>query len=304
MATTPIDVPISNISNLLIIDTSYYIFHRYYATLKWYTYYIQRTQTQFVDSDEDTEPVLVEKKTIDYANIHKDTAFVEFFKKHFLQDLEKLKKRWKVSSANILFCKDCSRDTIWRNSHHNNYKGTRIVGSTFNGEIFPIFYTFIASNYTCVSLPQLEADDVVYLTVNRLMPLVGERLFTKEIIVITNDNDYLQMRRTDLHLYNLIGTGVNLETRSKGTPEYDLLLKVICGDLSDNILAIAPKIGKKTGEKLANMTESERNAWIAAKGAACVCAYENNKRLVDFRNIPSDLQNAFYDKYNIHCVLV
>ena len=41
-------------SNILLIDTSYYIFYRYYATLKWYTYNNEKKKTTFVDSDDDT----------------------------------------------------------------------------------------------------------------------------------------------------------------------------------------------------------------------------------------------------------
>ena len=326
------NINISYQHNLIIIDTSYYIFHRYYATLKWYIYYVQRKNTAFVNSDDendvhnandtndtnDANETNQENKegteytnavTVDYNNLHKNEEFVGFFKKHFLQDLAKLKKKWSSISENILFCKDCSRDTIWRNDHHTNYKGTRVIGKTFNGEIFPVFYNIIATEYKWLCIPRLEADDIAYLIVNHLLPLspytttnVLNCDFNKKIIIITNDNDYLQMRRPKLEIYNLIGNGVNLETRSKGTAEYDLLLKVIMGDVSDNILAIAPKIGPKTAAKLANMTENDRNAWIAAKGPACIAAYENNKLMVDFRNIPHVLQSEFYNKYKFKIV--
>ena len=298
-----INININNNYNLIIIDTSYYIFHRYYATLKWYEYYVQRKNAAFVNSDDEndtneaSENTDSNKVTVDYNNLHKNEEFVGFFKKHFLQDLTKLKKKWQSVSENILFCKDCSRDTIWRNDYHDNYKGTRVVGKTFNGEIFPVFYNIIETEYKWLCLPLLEADDIAYLVVNNLLPLESESAFIKKIIVITNDNDYLQIRRPRLELYNLIGNYVNLETRSKGTPEYDLLLKIIMGDTSDNIPAIAPKIGPKTSAKIANMTEEERNAWIKAKGPTCIAAYENNKLLVDFRNIPQELQCAFYRKY-------
>jgi len=280
---------------------------------------VQRKNASFVNSDDENEEnthevstidgvpnTLVDTNTVDYNNLHKNEEFIGFFKKHFLQDLVKLKKKWSSISENIIFCKDCSRDTIWRNDHHNNYKGTRVVGKTFNGEIFPVFYNIIQKEYKWLCLPQLEADDIAYLVVNHLLPLstntntdtnISNYDFNKKIIIITNDNDYLQMRRPRLEIYNLIGNGINLETRSKGTAEYDLLLKVIMGDISDNIQAIAPKMGPKTSAKIANMTENDRNAWIAAKGPACIAAYEKNKLMVDFRNIPQELQLMFYEKY-------
>ena len=291
-------------SNVLVIDTSYYIFHRYYATLKWYTYYVQRNKITFVNSDDETEEreEVETNNSIDYENLHTNVEFVGFLKKHFLQDLEKLKKKWSVgSSKNIIFCKDCSRETIWRNMHHSNYKGTRVVGKTFNGNIFPVFYNIINSDYNILCTPKLEADDVAYLFVNYLRNHEAYHN-NNQIVIITNDNDYLQMRHNGIKIFNLIGNGVNLETRSKGTPEYDLLLKIISGDTSDNINAIAPKIGPKTAAKIANMTETERNAWITAKGPACVAAYENNKRLVDFRNIPEELKATFYSTYTFNLV--
>jgi 5'-3' exonuclease len=260
---------------------------------------MERKNTTFVESDDDTDRQedTREQTKIDYANIHLDEVFVTTFKKHCMNDVTAWRNKWDIQDNNIIFCKDCSRESIWRNAFHDNYKGTRVVASSFNGLIFPIFYELLTTlpNTSIVCNPCLEADDVAFLSTKRIT--ASDSGFTKKVIIITNDNDYLQMRKENVNLFNLIGKGTNLETRSKGAPEIDLLIKILMGDSSDNIQAVFPKVGPKTAFKVASMTESDRNAWLASKGASCVERFKINERLVSFQCIPENLVQSFNEEY-------
>ena len=86
---------------------------------------------------------------------------------------------------------------------------------------------------------------------------------------------------------------MDLVKRSIGTPDQDLLYKVIKGDDSDNIPAIAPKIGPVTAKKVVFMDPEEREEWIKRKGQTAVENFENNRRLVSFNYIPESLRESF-----------
>jgi len=258
-------MPLAYDKSILLIDTGYYVFYRYYATLRWYQF--QKTK----------------EEEIDYLNLFQTEDFVEAFKKHIKQDIIKWNKKWNVDK-NILFCIDCYRADIWRMNHCNTYKGTRVKVPTFNGDIFTVFYDFIKKeNYMMIDFPNLEADDIIYLIANKIK---------SNIIILTNDNDYLQMKKDNIELVNM--QGKNLMDRSIGDPQKDLLLKIIIGDISDNIPSIKPKIRKDTINKLINMSEIDRETWIDENG--CRKAYELNKLLIDLSKIPKNYSDAFYIK--------
>lgn len=268
-------------TNFILVDTSYYVFYRYFATLRWYSF----------QQDKGDDGI---RKSVEHETLHQDTAYMTAFKKHMKAEFGKLQKKWKVPTQNVLFCNDCPRADIWRNTHYTDYKGGRVCATNFNKNIFLSFYDFLKEEQIkSVESCNLEADDMVYIMSNIIHGGSPE----SEIVVITNDNDYLQMKKEYIHLYNLQGKGTDLTTRSKGSPEVDLYMKICIGDPSDNINPICEKLGKVTAEKLARMTEEEREEWVTAKGPACREAYERNKRLVSFNAIPENLIQNVNEKY-------
>lgn len=260
---------------VLLIDTSYYVFYRYFSTVKWYQF---------------------RKKEIDYSTIHTDEAFMSAFRKHVLDDFKKLCKTWKTQLSQMVFCCDCSRENIWRNEFTDCYKQTRVPNPCFNPNIFFLFYQFLEENQEAwgvhkLHLDKLEADDIAYLTKTALQ----EKGWTQPIIIITNDNDYLQLLDSQTYLRNMNGKGNDLAIRSCGDPKKDLRLKLIMGDKSDNIVAIHPGIGPKTAMKLASMTEEELQTYLLEKG--CKETFEKNQRLVDFQKIPQEYIDLFRNSF-------
>ena len=294
-------------SNLLLVDTSYYVFHRYNATLKWYTFSLKPPANQNVEpgdenhgsaSDVHESPAT---QGIDHSSLHEDVNFVNAFKRHFEKDIAKWRKQWKLAVAsNIIFVTDCPRAQIWRNDIYPEYKAHRVQATSFNPGIFHIFYTMLdemcsAGRCCLMSGSRLEADDVVYLT-TKLLKAKG---FAKDIVILTNDNDYLQMRDIgdNIHMFNMMN--VDLTTRSVGSPGIDLLVKIMMGDVSDNIPPMCSKMGKKTALKLACLSQDERESFIVKKGIACVEQFAKNERLVSLKCIPMDLAQMCTGLYNI-----
>jgi 5'-3' exonuclease len=258
--------------NFVIIDTSYLVFYRFYATILWY---------KKANRDVDTSG--------DYS-WHTDEVFLEKFKKIFYQSIQKLIKRFNAPTSNIIFALDCPRRDIWRMPHIETYKSNRddVKKSPSISHLFKYTYDtvlpFLQEKYgvKIVRVNRAEADDVAAVITNSLLETYSER----EVLIITNDCDYIQLLQPRVHIWNL--QGKNLESRSVGDPAVDLQLKIILGDKSDNIDKCFPKCGTKTALKyIADPTALEK-AFEKYPGSKLV--YERNSLIIDFNNIPNDIQ--------------
>ena len=118
--------------------------------------------------------------------------------------------------------------------------------------------------------------------------------------MITNDNDYLQMLDGQTHIFNMNGKGGDLSKRSCGEPKKDLKIKMIMGDVSDNIPSIHSGIGPKTAMKLASLTDEEFSAYLNKH--QCYDIYHKNKKLIDFSEIPMDLCEGFQSAYQFELI--
>ena len=273
-------IRINKLLPVVLFDTSYFIFYRYFSTLKWYQF---------------------RNKNIVYTELDTNEEFVKSFEKHVYQDFKKICKQWRTDISNMIFCCDCSRDMIWRNEHQEYYKGHRVQNPTFNPNIFVKFYEYLERNQNKwgihkLCIEHLEADDIAYLTKKKLL----EKGWTQPIVMITNDNDYLQMLDEQTHIFNMNGKGGDLSKRSCGEPKKDLKIKIIMGDVSDNIPSIHPGIGPKTAMKLASLSEEEFTDYLNKNN--CCDFYDKNKKLIDFTEIPMNLKEGFQSAYQFELV--
>lgn len=259
------ELTLDNNKNIVLIDTSYYTFYRYFATYRWFTF---------------------KKIDIDPENIIENEVFIAAFIKHVDADIKKIVKKWNSSIENIIFCMDCSRCDIWRNDLYKEYKGTRVQSNNFNRNIFPILYDYIVKlGIKQINIERLEADDVIYLTQKHLK----EKLKNNDIVVITNDNDYLQIVGDKIILINM--QFKELKARGVNNPRQDLLIKALYGDKSDNILKIASFISKEKAHTIALMEEEERITYL--KENDCYDKFLFNMNLISFEYIPDKYIKEF-----------
>ena len=107
--------------------------------------------------------------------------------------------------------------------------------------------------------------------------------------------DYLQLAHPQLDLINLRLKPLATNKNSTGDPKQDLFIKIVTGDKSDNISGVFPKCGKKTAIKYWNDKElfesklHSKNEYIAK--------YNNNKKIIDFDEIPLELIISLKNKY-------
>jgi len=251
------DITLSKNKTLILIDASYYVFYRYFATSKWYN----------IQQKEYTE---------DEFNIS--------FLKHLQSDIKKISKKWKTDINNIIFCLDCARSKIWRNEYYSEYKSTRVLNNNFNQNIFGIFYNYLKNkDIRTIYCDKLEADDIVYLT------HMSVKTEFNKITVITNDNDYLQLISDNTEIVNM--QFKNILTRTKLTTSKSILIfKALLGDKSDNIPKVGTGINKETAIKMANDENMLKN-WLDKHNLNE--KYEFNLKLISFEYIPHELKNIF-----------
>lgn len=260
----------------LFIDSSYYTFFRFHSAKSWYS----RRVKQKLDDDE--------------YQWTSDPVFMKTYEKRFRETLVEMQKKFNVPWNNIYFGKDCPRNEIWRREHYPGYKQTRKSypeGSGLLG-IFE-FSRGILKDMTdkkgChrIKCPNAEADDV--------NAVISRHIRNKEpnaiIYIIANDHDYFQLTDNRLHIVSLPG----YKYINKGVdPDYELKLKIIQGDKSDNIPSLYSGCGPSTAKLLAK-DKDKLNEQLKNKDV--MVQFELNSLLVDFKNIPEHIQKHILESY-------
>ena len=255
---------------IILIDGSYYVFYRYFATVRWFTF---------------------QKKEFDVNEITENPEYIESFIKHLDSDLKKICKKWKTDINNIVFCTDCQRCKIWRNDLYKDYKASRVQNVNFNNKIFTTFSEHIQQRgIKKIWFERLEADDVIYLIQRKL-----KKAHNNDVIIITNDNDYLQLADEKIHIINM--QFKDITQRGHKNAKYDLLNKAIYGDKSDNIQKLAPFITKEKASQICQMDEKEVKKWL--KDNDLLERFEFNMKLISFENIPKEFVDDFYGNVKI-----
>lgn len=262
----------------IFVDGSYYCFYRYYALLQWW---------KNASSDDPLE------------DPYQNEIFVEKFKKTFVENLQQISKKLKIDknvSPILIVGKDCKRENIWRNAHFPKYKANRPNGSQdgfMGGPFFKMVYDedlFQKGGAKAIlKHSRLEADDCIAISVKYLINKYPEC----NIYIITSDRDYLQLNAHNVHLYNLSFKNIAENKSSTGNPKEDLEIKIIMGDISDNIPSVFPKCGPKTAKKCIDDPEFFKKKM--SDNEAYYKQYELNKKLVDFNNIPEELVKEFME---------
>ena len=263
----------------LLIDTSYTIFFRYYATKRWYNF--SHPEDKFEE---------------DYEWFNNE-IFKNMFEKQFYDSFTKIIKKYNVPEKNIVFIRDCPRNEIWINKFSNIYKANRdeLYGSDNKivfkgGPFFKYTYNTIIPDIVSkkgskvIKHDNMEADDIIALTKNYLRNKYPD----EKIIIVASDCDLLQLLDDNTDIINLKNQLLN--KKSTGNPKMDLEIKILCGDKSDNISSCFNKCGIKTATKLFN--DKNLLAEKFKKNPDSLDKYALNKILIDFSNIPKELVNS------------
>jgi len=275
---TMLEELIQTSQKIIFIDGSYFCFHRYYSMINWW---------------KNAYPDQLDVLQDPYQN----EIFLEKFKSTFINEVKEIPKKLQLiekENISVFVGKDCRRENIWRTKLFPEYKSRRIREGFMGKPFFQMVYEeelFQKAGVNLIlSLETLEADDCIAIATNYIHNKYPE----KEIFIITSDKDYLQLSKPNIHLFNLNYKKLTDLKSSHGDPKIDLFCKIVAGDTSDNI----PSVLKRCGEKTAIKYYQNRDIFEKKiKEENADAKLRLNKLLVDFNQIPEQLQDGFIHKY-------
>ena len=134
---------------------------------------------------------------------------------------------------------------------------------------------------------KLEADDVVAIIHKNI-----RNYNNKKIIIITNDNDYIQLYDDYTEIVNMNFKNIILRNKEISINNY-LISKILLGDKVDNI----KKIGKINKNDIKEIFKNNNlNDWLELNNLNE--EYQKNMKLIDFNYIPIELINNLLETIN------
>ena len=265
----------------LLVDSSYVSFHRFFATLIWFVNIYPHVE---IEDDYDWT---------------QNEVFMKHFDETYMKNLLKFKNMYNIPNENMIIVRDCPRETIWRMNLYPKYKGTRKntcsyknkkynVGNVFR-HIYQSLYPKLEKQYgfRILKVDNAEADDVIAVLAKKIREIDPSRL----VIIISNDNDYLQLVNDKTLIWSLQNRLLN--TKVEMTAEEILLKKILRGDDSDNIPSIVGSMPERMLDDLVTNKEN-LDKWLIENEKKDV--FEENRKLIDFSYIPEDLKLIIMDK--------
>lgn len=263
-------MPASKI-DYVFIDTSYYIFYKMYATLAWFSF----SKTEVTETD-----------------------LLARYQKTFMREINEIVKRYNIDGCQLIFAKDTPREKVWRMELFPTYKACRdnskhIYASLIFSHTYKTIMPKLCEDLGCkmIHVNGAEADDVVAVCQRMVRVLLPEA----KTVIVTNDNDYLQLLDEKTTIINLKKLELKDRIFDPAALPHIAQIKAISGDKSDNVPPIASKIGDKTALKMVlDPCLLEKKL---CKSPEIRKQFELNTILVNFDHIPKHLMERIEKEF-------
>ena len=144
--------------------------------------------------------------------------------------------------------------------------------------------------YRLIKIEGAEGDDVI---ATALLNFKDKYLAS---MLVASDHDFLQI--DGVREFDLFGKEAKRDLGGEIVSADDYLLgKILMGDKSDNIKQVFPKCGPKTALKWTKDKAALKNILKESQDAAS--RYLLNKKIISFKEIPSELSNTILEKVNV-----
>lgn len=179
----------------------------------------------------------------------------------------------------------------WRKSIYPDYKSGRALIEhaeelkQITQKLINFFNDY--TNIHVVSVDSAEADDIIAIITQE---------FDDNFVIISSDTDFVQLIRPNVRLY---APTLDKE-RTSDDPKYDLFLKCIRGDRTDNIMSAYPRVYEtKLKDAWNNPLDMINIMEHKLKDGSLVKEkFEFNKKLIDLTQQPSELRNEILETIN------
>lgn len=267
--------------NIILVDTSYTNFHRFYATLRWFSF-----------SDTNKEIYKKHKNDPKY-DWTKNKVFIEKYEKMYIESLKKLVGNKVFKESIIIYCEDSPQKSVWRNELIKCYKGKREDHSKKIDIISVFKYTYrniipklVKENKNIyeILVNRMEGDDVIAVCSKYIRRKYPE----KKVYVVSGDKDFYQLGYKNLYLADYKKKEHLNLTRPQAKEE--LRHKIINGDCSDNIKSILYNIKLSKSEKNKILNDKKEMIKYLNENKKVRKRYILNRSLISFKYIPKKYQ--------------
>ena len=269
--------------SLILVDSSYTSFYRFFATLRWYSF-----------AHKEEYKLYKEDSKYDWKE---NNIFIEKYEKMYLSSIEKLIGKKIFKDSDIIFCMDSPKDDLWRTELKKCYKGDRLDLSiktnfkpTFDYTYNVIIPNLIKNNKNIYSMRvnRIEADDIIAIITMNL------KNTNKPIYIVSGDEDFHQLGRNNVMFANYKMKKIFSLTEEEAN--IALKHKILFGDVSDCIPSIFPK-GKRINKEEIMLSDEKLKEYLK-NNKDMEKQYESNKIMIDFNNIPKKYNNIVIKNYN------
>ena len=277
----------------VLLDGSYVIYHRYFATKRYFTMSHKSAGKEEMDA-------LTRTSNPDFAE-----AYTRLFEKEIHKISEPKGESYSIPYENIIFVYDCMRKDNWRMAEFAEYKAQRCAKrKNFDDTVFDLTFGKIipqlqeSKRLRVLKHGSIEADDIIGI----VKADIRRRAPEADIIVITNDNDYLPMWDPKTVIMNLHKEGRNLVDRamkSSGVAveelgKFILTKKILNGDPSDNIPPLIKGESDSFYKEL-SLNPDRLASEIATRNISA--GYEKNRRLIDLNCVPEQYKDEVLEQW-------
>jgi 5'-3' exonuclease len=303
--------------SIVLIDSSYYNFFRFYATVRWYNFCPNRrkyaTNKAWVDNDifmemferkwYDTLNTIIKKfgNKIVFARDGKEVwrynIYPEYKQNRYGKniDINDICAQYGVSNLSELL-NNSSKQQLCEEfgiQFDPNVSAEDYIQTIINkqnespGPVFKHVNEKYHTGYPVLRIPEAEGDDIIAVATKYIKTINPEI----KIVIITGDRDLLQLyEKGSIDIYDLKWEPMITDNTYK-----HLMRKILGGDTSDNIKPIYSGCGPKTIDKILNdeklLEQIKEKYWDN---------FKLNSTLIDFNQIPLKVINKIeklLDKY-------
>jgi 5'-3' exonuclease len=269
--------------NIILVDTSYTTFHRFFATLRWFSFANKEIYKEHKDD-----------KDFDWS---KEPIFIEKYTKMYLESIINLLTKSVYKNSILIFCQDAPSETLWRHEIAECYKGNRIDLSEKHNFKPTFKYTYDIlipklikenKNIHTLKVPKMEADDLIALATR----YIRYKRPDNDLYIVSGDNDFLQLGYNKLYIADYKKTDLIHLTREEAREA--LRKKIVSGDCSDNIPSIF--INQKINNKIKNLVKENNEEMFKFLNLNSMARkqYEHNKKMISFKYIPKHFRKPVY----------
>lgn len=262
----------------LLVDVSYLSFYRFFSTQIWF---------------HKLHPEANYDENYDWTT---NTEFMKRFSQNYMSSVDRFRLRYNIPYSNMVFCRDCPRDNIWRFSIFPGYKSNRKIICRFMNRKFqvgPIFRTTYQHlipqleqqhGFHVLKVDNAEGDDIIAVLTRSINNLVPNRW----IFILTNDHDYLQLSGPKIQIWSLQNRLLN--RRMRETPKHTLEWKIWSGDVSDSIPPVCENITWNQIMLFCGKDGDQKKEEWFKEHPEQLETYIRNRKLIDFQQIPIEIQ--------------